>query len=209
MIKQYSKYLPLVLVIFHVIGLGLFLIEKEASPLTYLNLTLSAILVLLATNDGKRALVPFVGIMFGGFIIELIGIQTGILFGEYSYLTPMGPQIIGTPVLIGATWYGVVSGAAAILQQSTMNIGFKALLIGLICSVLDILIEIVAIDYGMWFWHFHEVPAFNYLCWFVFSSLFGWLYLSFCKEKNNTARWLIIIWICFFTILSIFSRCIW
>ncbi|MDA9774162.1 carotenoid biosynthesis protein, partial [Saprospiraceae bacterium] len=51
-----------------------------------------------------------------GFTIEIIGINTGWPFGVYSYGKAFGPQILGTPPVIGLNWF-VLTYCGAILAN--------------------------------------------------------------------------------------------
>jgi putative membrane protein len=196
------KYFPPVLVIFHLVGISMFLIERKAPDLTFANLLLSACLVLLAEENLKKAILIFTLIFLGGFLIELIGVQTGLLFGNYWYEDAMGPLLFKTPIIIGATWYAVVVGAANISRYVKGSILSRAILTGLLTVLMDILIEKVAINYGLWNWQDGEIPYFNYFCWFIFSALFALVYLRFTDTINKTAVYLYFIWIGFFSLLT-------
>ncbi|MEO9534036.1 MAG: carotenoid biosynthesis protein [Crocinitomicaceae bacterium] len=197
-------YLFPLLILFHVIGVGLFLYFKVAPELSFLNILMSAIVVFLVEKDLKKAAIGFSVIFIIGFIIELIGVQTGYLFGEYIYASSMGPQLFGTPIIIGATWYAVIAGAANIanfVQGSTIAKGIVA---GVLAVLMDVLIEQVAIGYNLWQWKSGSIPLYNYVCWFIFGSIFAYLYLRITPEKNKLAIQLFCIWIGFFAILALF-----
>ena len=197
-------YLFPLLILFHVIGVGLFLYFKVAPELSFLNILMSAIVVFLVEKDLKKAAIGFSVIFIIGFIIELIGVQTGYLFGEYIYASSMGPQLFGTPIIIGATWYAVIAGAANIanfVQGSTIAKGVVA---GVLAVLMDVLIEQVAIGYNLWQWKSGSIPLYNYVCWFIFGSIFAYLYLRITPEKNKLAIQLFCIWIGFFAILALF-----
>ena len=45
----------------------------------------------------------------------------------------------------------------------------QSILAGLLCTLMDFVIEPIAIKYDFWSWEGNEIPLFNYLTWFVFS----------------------------------------
>ena len=190
--------------IFHIIGAGIFLYLDAAPQLSFLNIFISSVLVFLAEKNLRRALPIFFFIFCAGYIIELVGIQTGYLFGDYYYIPAMGPRIYGTPIIIGATWYAVVVGASNIAWYVKGSVEGRALLAGLLTVLMDILIEKVAMHYGMWQWSSGTVPLFNYLCWFAFGSIFAYAYLKMTEQKNKTAIYLFLIWVGFFSVLTLF-----
>lgn len=198
------KFFPFVLLFFHLIGAGLFLYFSQAPQFSYITILLSALLVLLAEEKTYSALLVFGVIFISGFLIELVGVQTGLLFGSYIYQDAMGPLIFGTPIIIGATWYAVVAGSAAIAKKIKTNLLVQSLFAGMLAVIMDFFIEQVAMNYGLWFWENGTIPIYNYICWFIFGSIFSFIYMNTTVNHNNTARYLYWIWLGFFTVLTIF-----
>lgn len=198
------KFFPAILLLFHVIGVGLFLYLSAAPELSYLNIFMSAILVLLAEKEGKKAGMVFIIVFLAGFVIEFIGVQTGLLFGTYAYDSSMGPLVFGTPLIIGATWYAVIAGAASITMHLKGGIIIRSLVAGALAVLMDLFIEQVAIRYQLWSWDGGTPPLYNYICWFIFGSAFAFLYLKQTKHLNKTALYLFFIWLLFFSILTLF-----
>jgi putative membrane protein len=198
------KYFPAVLILFHLIGLILFIWLTAAPELSYMNILMSSVLVLLTEKKFERSLLVFSIILLSGYAIELIGVQTGLLFGSYEYKPSMGPMVYGTPVIIGSTWYAVVVGAASISRLVKTGIFIRSLISGLLAVFMDLFIEQVAVKYGLWNWSEGEIPFYNYVCWFIFGSLFAFFYLKTTLTNNKTAVYLYLIWIIFFSILTLF-----
>ncbi|MDQ1683588.1 MAG: hypothetical protein QOC82_325 [Frankiaceae bacterium] len=40
----------------------------------------------------------------GGFLVEVLGVHTGVPFGSYRYDGGLGPAVLGVPVIIGLAW---------------------------------------------------------------------------------------------------------
>lgn len=196
------RYFPGILMIFHLIGIGLFAYLSSAPSLTYLTILMSAILVLLSENDKRKSALVFGVIFFAGYAIELIGVQTGLLFGNYKYGVAMGPVLFGTPLIIGATWYAVVVGACAVVFRLSINRFFKSVLAGVLTVIMDFAIEQVAMKYNLWQWEHNAIPVFNYICWFIFGSIFAFFYFRNISTINITGRYLFWIWAAFFFILT-------
>lgn len=199
---RFSTSILLALSVLHLAGMVLFLYLGKAPVFSYGTIFLSSIAVLLTEKSLKRAAVIFAVIFLAGFLIELIGVHSGLLFGEYAYHPAMGPQFYETPILIGSTWYAVVAGTATISQSvRTARIG-KAVLAGLLAALMDVLIEQVAVHYGLWYWKRGTVPFFNFVCWFIFGTVFAFIYLKWTTNTNKTAVHLFWIWLVFFAILA-------
>ena len=57
------------------------------------------------------------------YIIEIIGVSTGAIFGEYYYGNALGPKIGGVPPLIGLLWVMLSYISGIISQKMTTNFG--------------------------------------------------------------------------------------
>lgn len=198
------KLTPAILIFFHAIGIGIFVYLDAAPDLSFITILLSAVVVLALEKKPKSAIIPFSVVFIVGYLIELIGVQTGLLFGEYIYHPPMGPTLFGTPIIIGATWYGVIAGAATIASYVKGSKFGQSIIAGGLAVLMDLLIEQVAVHYGLWDWKIGEIPLYNYVCWYIFGAIFAFVYLQFQEEKNKTAFWLFWIWIGFFAILTLY-----
>jgi len=59
----------------------------------------------IADHTLNRKLFLLSGIIFiVGYLVEVIGVNTGILFGHYGYSLQMGPALLGTPLVMGISW---------------------------------------------------------------------------------------------------------
>lgn len=105
------------------------------------------------------------------FILEIIGVKTGIIFGEYSYGFVLGPKIFGVPFIIGLNWVVVILGAIIISKMFFKNFLLSAIIAGLLAVIFDLALEPVAFKFGYWFWQWNIIPLQNYIAWFVISFL--------------------------------------
>ena len=172
------------------------------AELSYLNILLCAVLVFVNESDYKKGTISLLIIFVGGFIIEYIGIRTSLLFGEYRYGDALGLKIYGVPIIIGLNWFVIVTLSVNIVRWINWPKYVLAFVAGAVATLMDALIEPVAMKYDFWDWERHEVPMFNYLCWFVFASAFSLVYLKFSKLKNQVALYLFCIWLVFFGVLN-------
>ncbi|NOQ74822.1 MAG: carotenoid biosynthesis protein [Crocinitomix sp.] len=197
-----SLYFPLVLVIFHIIGFVLFTQSDSASDLTWFNLLLCGTLVFLAEANLKKAAIIFIIIFLGGFLIELVGTKSGVLFGNYHYGDVLGWKLFGVSIIIGVNWFAIVLAASNVARLFKVPILVQAILGGILCVALDFAIEPVAIKYGFWTWAGGEIPFFNYVTWFGFAAIFSYIYLKSSAVINKTAVWLFGVWLLFFMALN-------
>lgn len=204
--RMLQKIAPLILVVFHIIGLVLFLSSDEASDLTWMNLTLCGLLVFLGDLDHDlkntwKKLIVFLLIYWGGFFIEYIGTTTGLLFGDYSYGEVLGWKWLGVSLIIGVNWYAIVLASVNFARLFFKNKWLVILIGAALCVVMDLIIEPVAIEYEFWTWHSGEIPVFNYVTWFIFALIFSGVYVLTVEKRNNSAATLYVVWALFFGIL--------
>ncbi len=140
--------------------------------------------------------------------IEAIGVNSGEIFGAYDYGNALGLKILDTPPIIGINWAILVLGTGYWLILSSLKIKNTILfsfLGAIIMTILDILIEPVAIKLDFWHWKTQTPPLQNYLAWFLISFL---LFLSFPKRIFNYKKrhCYLVSWdysLCFFLTLNI------
>ena len=198
----------LVLAILYTVGVfGILLpIHEDFILLTPVNLLVSLALVLwFHPGWGQRTLAFLAVAYFTGFGAELFGVQTGILFGEYSYGRVLGPKLWGTPLMIGINWVmlGYSAGVIANRLAGSRHWLLRGLVAALLMVGLDVLIEPVAMHYGFWSWKGNEVPLRNYLGWFLVAFPLQCLFAYWLgRVQNKVAVALFILQIFFFLILG-------
>ena len=111
-----------------------------------------------------------------GYGIEVVGVKTGFVFGEYEYGTILGPKIAEVPVILGLNWVLMVYGGLAITSRTGWGIIPVSLLNALLLTASDFIIEKFAVMTGIWIWAGGHPPLRNYLGWFVFSFIFSLIY---------------------------------
>ncbi len=196
------RYIVGILLLFHIVGLIIMLVDENSAQLSSLNLVLTGFLLFMSESNYFRASLSLILIFVGGFVVEYIGVHTGFLFGDYTYGAALGPKMGEIPLVIGVNWFCIVLASSSLVFSLKANRILKAILAGLLCTGLDFIIEPVAVKLDFWSWADSTIPIWNYVCWFAFASFFSFLYLSFAPAKNRTARSLFLIWIIFFSILN-------
>ncbi len=218
------QFATLIAIVFHSIGLigilffnrGLFI---KASAI---NMILMLCLIFFTQNKiNKSFLLFFVFTFLLGIILEIIGTKTGYLFGSYSYGNVLGPTIANVPIIIGVNWFIVIfcCGTAiqffmnALLKRfagAPINSFIKKLSLivdaATMALIFDWLMEPVAIQLDYWKWNENgSIPIYNYVCWFIISACFLWIFqrLDFNKD-NKFAVNLLMIQTMFFLILRTF-----
>lgn len=196
-----------IIVIFHAVG---FFGLQSASrsyflSLSPLNLLLSFTCLLLSyrrlTFQLLRAILV-VGLI--GFLVEFIGVHTHLLFGNYHYGNNLGFKIAGIPLLISINWVMLSFSAIAVVDSLQKSFFVKALLSATLMTLLDFLIEPVAINSDFWTWANGIIPMYNYVCWWLLSFvLHYWLLKRKVIEQNTVAIGLYTVLVLFFGLLNL------
>ncbi len=204
--KHFSTFVLSVVYFVGIIGM-LSSHREPFSMLTPLNLLFSSIVVAYNHPQWTWKTVVFIVFTFiVGFSIEVVGVETGLVFGSYQYGQVLGPKWHGTPFMIGVNWVMLTYCAGIsmnhVLAKATP--WMKSFFGALVLTSLDVLIEPVAINYGMWTWDYGVVPWKNYGAWFLISFfLLLVFYVLIGKLKNKVALSLLVIQFLFFWILGI------
>jgi putative membrane protein len=102
--------------------------------------------------------------------------------------------------MIGLNWVCIILASVSTANLFLGNVHklLTAAVAAFLAVLMDYLIEPVAIQFGMWSWENNVIPLYNYICWFIFSLLFSWIYLRKASGTNQPARYLYLIWAAFF-----------
>jgi putative membrane protein len=153
-----------------------------------------------------KTLTAFVLVYISGFVIESVGVNTGLIFGEYIYGGTLGFQIFETPLIIGMNWLFLVYVSSSLTER--INSGkFNSFLFPPVLMVIyDLVLEQVAPDLCMWNWKNEVIPLQNYIAWFVVAFIFVLVFRLFnIKTSNKIAPLIFILQFLFFLLLMIFK----
>lgn len=196
------------LLIFYSVGTTGILLPESRSwflDLSFLNLLLSFGVIIIGRRTKQALFLGFLLICFiVGMSAEWIGTKTGLLFGEYSYGENLGPKLWGVPWVIGLNWGILVVTAASLIAKLKLPVLFSALMGAALMTLMDVLMEPVAIASDYWSWHTEKIPIYNYICWFGVSLPLHYLYYRLeMVESNKIFDLLFCILTLFFLILNI------
>lgn len=130
-------------------------------------------------KPSTQAYILLFSIAVAGWMLEVAGVRTGQIFGEYAYGRTLGYQVVNVPITIGINWVLLVMVTGAVVQEWNVGgkIGRAALGAGLM-TALDVLIEPVAVHFDFWQWNNNNIPVQNFIAWWVASFFFHWVYIS-------------------------------
>ncbi|WP_339679533.1 carotenoid biosynthesis protein [Cyclobacterium marinum] len=175
--------------ILHIVGL-LGLYWEQSRPLfqliTPFHLIVVTGILLYFHRDFSRNFIGFLSFAFMvGMSTEIIGVNTGLLFGDYSYSSVMGIRIFGVPLTIGLNWFLLVYLTGGIFQNMIKNDLIAAVLASILMVILDLNLEIVAVELNFWQWHQESIPLSNYVTWFLVAFIIQMVYRKASFEKEN------------------------
>jgi bisanhydrobacterioruberin hydratase len=150
------------------------------------NLLLTAYLLFGAQKDWKRGFVIFSVLAgLGGFLLEVAGVKTGVIFGQYWYETALGWKVFEVPLTIALNWWVLVYACGIIAEQTHLPTSLKIGIGASLMTFLDIWIEPVAMRFHFWDWAGKVVPIQNYIAWFIASCLLLWAFYALSFQKQN------------------------
>ncbi len=200
-----------VLCILHIVGyVGIGLgVAPELIWLTPINLLISLLIARHFESNSIKAYMLFaIPAFLLGYGIEVAGVNTGLIFGEYQYGSVLGSKIWGTPLMIGVNWVLLTYAAGYALNAISpkWHTSLKAAFAATLLVILDFIIEPVAVKWDMWSWTEVDIPLQNYLAWWLIA--FGMMHIFFYSFKNSTnkvAVAVLIIQFLFFGLLNLNS----
>jgi putative membrane protein len=204
----HKHYVIAFFVIFYVVGIiGMALpMSQPLIKLVPVALLLSLVAILLFHQPAfdTKTLLVFAIIAASGYFIEVIGVNTGLVFGHYTYGEALGIKIINTPLLIGFNWLILMYAGSNVTEQIKLNGWLRVLIASFLILLYDIVLEKIAPALDMWQWENANIPIQNYLAWFLITFLFqGLLKVTKVKTTNSLAFLIILMQAIFFLILLI------
>ncbi|MFD2246791.1 carotenoid biosynthesis protein [Pontibacter ruber] len=198
-----------VLVLFHAVGFWGLLFSNDPEyfqTLTPMNLLLTYALLFAFHKRWNSTFILFaVVVAVAGFMAEVVGIHTGLLFGNYSYGAALGTKLFEVPLLIGLNWLMLVYTTGHIANYTSLHWLAKALLAALLMVGLDFFIEPVAMRFDFWSWNGDRIPWSNYIGWLGLSLLLQvYFQRTAIYKRNRLAPFVYLVQLVFFLGLYLF-----
>lgn len=153
--------------LFHLSGiLGIIYGDAEwfvsATPL---NLGISFALLIWCTFQTPKIIWVYLAAFTAGMLSEYLGVNYGLIFGDYVYGGALGPHWKGVPWFIGINWSMLTVITGIIATEMVESIWGRVLLgVGLMLF-LDLLIEPMAPVLDFWEFKGGTAPLQNYFGW--------------------------------------------
>jgi len=173
-------------------------------PLTPVNLLLTAGVMIVFSKLDRRTLALAVVVGTLGYLVEVLGVRTGRVFGDYAYGEVLGFKMLNVPLLIGLNWSMLVFAIGVPVARTALPTWAKVLVSSLMMVALDLLMEPVAIHLGFWTWEQGVIPLQNYVAWGLISAVFFALFFLLPVQRENpVARYVLLAQVLFFAGLNL------
>ena len=154
---------------------------------TSINLFLMSIILFANIKlNNKNQIFTLLLIFLIGMFSEFIGVNYGLIFGEYIYGNNLGFKLFGVPFLIGLNWViltVICANIASILIKNNSII--QIIILGtLLMLFMDFVMEPIAPKLDLWKFKNLVVPTSNYIGWLIISILTQTIYNIQFKEKE-------------------------
>lgn len=211
-IVKRRRYIELFFVIFYIVGfLGLVIpiSHQLFLKLFPLALVLSFVVILFFNQDpfDQKTIIVLTLIGILSYLIEVTGVYTHIIFGNYKYGESLGIKLLNTPLLIGVNWVMLTYSGSSIAERISVPSSMKILIASALILIYDLILEQIAPVVDMWSWKNNIVPVRNYIAWFVIALVFQtFIRIAGIKTRNSIAWKIILIQAIFFLLLIMFFK---
>jgi len=175
MFKNKISIACLLILFFNVFGSVLLFfkpVNEIVLHLTPINLLGILVLFLWANADYSFKLFKTISLIYIiGILVEVLGVNLNIIFGDYYYGNSLGPKIYGTPLIIGINWLTLSVATYGISSYIFRHKTFIILFASIFMVFTDYIIEPLAGVLDFWHWSLDEIPIQNYIAWFFVSLI--------------------------------------
>jgi uncharacterized membrane protein len=165
---------------------------------------LFALVHCVAIEGGPRTGIFFAVSAVVSYLMEELGVRTGLVFGAYHYGDLLGPKLGHVPAIIPLAWFMMIYPswmvARAILSglnlRTAPGITAWAAIAALVMTGWDVVMDPGMAAAGNWVWEnggaYFGVPRHNYLGWlattFIVYWIAGWLWRN-AKAQVVVTSW--------------------
>jgi uncharacterized membrane protein len=112
----------------------------------------------------------------GGLAIEVVGVSTGLPFGEYRYLDSLGAQLLGVPLVVALAWTMMAYPAYVVSEVVGGSVLRRSVVGGWALASWDLFLDPQMVQAGHWEWAttgpaLAGIPVTNYAAWFAVATL--------------------------------------
>jgi putative membrane protein len=139
----------------------------------------------LATRGRRAGAALLATFAAGGWLVDAVGVATGVPFGRYGYSGRLGPAALGVPLVVGPAWcmmaWPAYLAAARLLRTSRpagrLRRPARVLLAGVALAGWDLFLDPQMVGEGYWTWQ-RPNPALPGVPGVPLSNYAGWLLVA-------------------------------
>tara|TARA_A100001011_G_scaffold182466_1_gene191299 strand:- start:5640 stop:6272 length:633 start_codon:yes stop_codon:yes gene_type:complete len=209
-LKAIKKNISIFLIwLVHISGLlGMLFYDLDFfASFTSINLFLMSIILFLNIKiKSKYHVLSILLIFLIGMITEILGVNYGLIFGDYEYGNNLGFKLFGVPFLIGVNWIllTAISANISALITKNKNIVLTVIIGALLMLAMDFVMEPIAPKLDLWKFNNLIVPTSNYIGWLIIGLFTQTIYnLQFRQKEIGVSLNLYLAFFLFFSFLNL------
>jgi bisanhydrobacterioruberin hydratase len=153
-------------------------------------IALPSFVALFGYLGAKRAALVLISLSAFGYVVETIGVATGLPYGLFYYGDSLGPKAFGlVPYLLPVSYVPLVLGAVAAARPAHPRPAVWILASALLLVAVDAVLDPGAASLGFWIWPeggvYYGVPLSNFLGWMLSSVLAAALLLAVARPGED------------------------
>jgi len=133
---------------------------------------------------GRRGLAGCVVAAGVGLSAEVVGVHTGVPFGDYSYSDSLGWKVAGVPIIAGLAWTMLAWPAALVARRLAGSTPMRVLIGGWALASWDLFLDPQLVAAGHWRWA-HPDPHLPGVPTVPLTNFAGWLLVSMAISMIN------------------------
>jgi putative membrane protein len=108
-----------------------------------------------------------------GGLAEIVGVRTGLPFGDFTYGDVLGVQVLGIPVIVPMGWVMIAYPAYVAARRLTQDQWAFVLVGSWALATWDVFVDPLMVHLGAWQWQ-HPTPALPGVPGIPLSNVGGW-----------------------------------
>lgn len=145
----------------------------------------SAVFLIYQPIENKGFFVAFFLIALIGYISEVIGVKTGMVFGEYYYGSTLGYKLFEVPLTISLNWALLAASCVLVTSYVFKNKFMISFVAASMATAIDVLLEQLAPQLNFWFFKNGHAERHNYIGWFAISFVSALLFEQKLVKGNK------------------------
>lgn len=120
-----------------------------------------------------------------GFLLEVLAVKTGYVYGYFLFGPALGYRFWETPVLLAAIWAGNIYSSRQIAAMVANDTFVVSLVSAALVTLLLFFMEPFAVREGMWSWNGPSIPRHRYIGVFIATLVFQYIFSKSVKLSAN------------------------